>query len=190
MVKKRLRRVRGIVKAAVLGTAAMVMIVGGVIVSARRALPALDVELPPYFQPGKLVPHGVDIGWDCDYWNSVASCTRNGEDGMRYYVSYNTRASIITRVSKWVSDSDITIGDLVLAWGQPLSTDYSVLSWGNRTAFALGGAGLTPFDKVYFVSYTLTASGDGPWRGFVNEEPYPPLRVALPALPLSLAGVP
>ena len=109
---------------------------------------------------------------------------------MRYYVSYNTRASVITRVSKWVSDSDITIGDLILAWGQPLATDYSVLSWGNRTAFALGGAGLTPFDKVYFVSYTLTPSGDEPWRGFVNEEPYPPLRVSLPSLPLTQASFP
>jgi hypothetical protein len=168
-------------KLAVLGSVVMAVVVGGVIVSTRQDPPVLDTNVPSGYRPGGQLSFGLLS--DCDAWDNTVTCTDRDDDGTRYYVSYRGRGRVITRVSKWVSKADIRLGDLILAWGHPSSTEYATVSWGNRSAFAMGSAGWSPFDKVYFVSYYAAETSEGvPWRGFVNMEPYPTLDIELPDL--------
>jgi hypothetical protein len=170
---------------AMAGAVLLSLVIGATLLFARTQLRALDLEAPAYFQHGRRMIEGLYSGWDCDYWSRVASCTMEGQDGLRYYVSYDTKDHTITRVSKWISDWDVTIGELILAWGQPIGNDLAVVSWGNRTAFALGDNGLSPTDKVYFVSYYLNPTKEAPWTGFINRQPYSPHRLELPSLNLA-----
>ncbi len=180
MVKRMLRRLPSALVLAMLGTVTLSVVVSMVVLSSRKPLAAVDAELPPDLRPGNRMLHNISFPWTCDYWNNIASCTDNDANGIRYYVSYTSAHPVITGASKWLSDSGIRIGDLILAWGQPISRENAIVSWGNRSAFAMGNSGFSPFDKVYFVSYTLTPTQEDPWRGFVNETSSPPLQVRLP----------
>jgi hypothetical protein len=68
---------------------------------------------------------------------------------------------------------DLTIGDLILAWGEPTGqTRYGYSAdvyWGTRSAFVSSTPGFSPFSTVYFVTYRAELEQAGPWRGFVSE---------------------
>jgi hypothetical protein len=144
-----------------------------VVLASRSELAPLDVAAPPHLQPGSVLSDTSSCIWDHDHWTTSMRCSERGKKGTRYYVAYDALHNKVTRIAKWTGDAGIKLGDLILVWGPPISVGSGVVSWGNRSAFALGPSGSSPFDKVHIVTYTLEPFQQDAWRGFVNRRPYP-----------------
>jgi hypothetical protein len=143
-----------------------------VLAAAWREPPRLDTEVPAYYRPGQTMTRSRSCSWDRDSWETTVSCTERGMSGLRYFVSYSAVRGTIVRTAKWTAYDNIRLGDLIVAWGQPSSVGSGFLSWGNRSAHAVSRTGMSPFDKVYLISYTLDPVERDRWRGFINREPY------------------
>lgn len=161
-----------------------------VISLSRTALSPRKINIPDAYQPGQPVPGDPPCSARrTDYRAGLASCTDGLRPGPHYFVEYDVQRNIIVHASLWTAQETMTLGDLILTWGQPSGIDNSFLMWGQRGAFASDAEALSPDSKVYFISYDLQPGLQEPWRGFINTRPYtftltlPDLTKLLPSNP-------
>ena len=161
-------------------------------ISLRTAqLPELDIGIPPHYRPGQPLPL---ISTCTIQYQSVTSdivgCVDRDAGNVRYFLQFDSTDKIITRASKYTGNDSITLGDIILRWGEPTGSDSSIVWWGNRSVYISRQLGLAPSSKIYFVTYNLEPENQNAWRGFINETPYL-FTVILPTLaPPSSAVVP
>lgn len=113
--------------------------------------------------------HGYETSGFSPLW-----CSQH-TPGLSAYITVNSTTHKVQHVSYVTYDNNLTIGELIDAWGPP--TDYSTdnyLVWKGDTiksAYVVEGPNWGPFSKVAFISYwnEYSFSTTRPWRGFVNK---------------------
>ena len=143
-----------------------------VVFASRSELSLPDIDVPSYYRPGNALGDLSSCVSEHDSWTTSMRCTERGAGRIRYYIAYDGVHNRVVRASRWTGDEELRLGDLVLAWGPPISVGGGYVSWGKHNAFALGRWGLSPYDKVYIVSYTLEPLTQDRWQGFRNKLPY------------------
>jgi hypothetical protein len=160
-----------------LATVIIILLCGFILsfmLSLRTAqLPELDIEIPPHYRPGQPLPL---ISTCTIQYHSTTSdlvgCVDRDAANVRYFIQFDITGNVITRTSKYTGNDNITLGDIILRWGEPTGSDSSIVRWGNRSVYISRQLGLAPSSKIYFVTYNLEPETQNPWRGFVNETPY------------------
>jgi hypothetical protein len=90
-------------------------------------------------------------------------------NGTNVHVTYDANAQAI--LYTFVETPDLTLGDLIMAWGAP--TRYSradklvTVFWGSRAAH-LPPNSFEPRSRVLNIGYGDSLQDTQPWRGFVN----------------------
>jgi hypothetical protein len=124
----------------------------------KPALPLLSSRL----MPGNVVPnncqiHQIDSEHQYCYLDGINLSLSRGE---------------IVRTYLGVYSSGLTVGDLILNWGEPSGAAYHWytvwLYWPDRYAYILGQ--FTPNSRVGMVVYAKTVTTSyGPWQGYRNQ---------------------
>lgn len=145
---------------------ALILVIGVVVL--RPQFRAVGLQPYPALLPGQPIPHWSQL--DCLFHYYVAKeyfyCRLRYDS--RVLVSYSAPDDTIDRT--WI-DVNMSIGDLILAWGEPLGVSGGSSYWyvhfpGGRAAFI--GSPYTPNTRVYFVRFADPARV-GPvsqWKGF------------------------
>ncbi len=148
--------------------------ISGVTLIARTALHPLDIEIPSKYQPGQVLPS--DIPRFREYYRSYTNVTgyvQRSSTSLDYIIEVDMPGRTIRHVSKWIFDSHITIGDLIVRWGPPTGRRGSFVSWSDRSAFVLADTDhMLPTSQVYFISYGYDPQleANDPWLGFSRSE--------------------
>ncbi len=146
------------------------VVISAIMLTARTALSPLDLELPRVFQPGHVLP--PDVSNFREYYRSLSGVTGYvdpANDQREYIVELDMPGRTIHHVSKWVFDSRLTLGDLILRWGTPTGQRGSFVEWDDRSAFVLSDLGFQPSSEVYFISYGSSSEDLEPWTGFAHS---------------------
>jgi hypothetical protein len=135
----------------------------------RTPIPLLDVQPDQQYMPGNPVPPGSYRDWQ--YAISYTQyCVARQIPGENVTFDVSRRKNLITHTS--VTSGKLTVGDLMLAWGQP--TGYArngfvfEVYWGTRSAYVVAKA-LSPYSPVVFVAYDLELQYQLPWQGLINR---------------------
>ena len=158
------------IAASTVGIVLLSLFMVGVILPLRDApLPTFEIDMPDYYKVGQTLPAHPPCLSSGYYPGKMVSCIEHNMDGMRYSVLYRDTDRVIVHAAVWNCNCNIKLGDLVLQWGQPTGIGYSTILWGNRSAFAFAKSGLSPFNKIYFISYDEKPEAQtNPWRGFTS----------------------
>jgi hypothetical protein len=134
----------------------------------RTAVHPIALDLPVRVLPGSLIPRDAN----CD-WSMVTEyrlfCHVNN-DGVPIHFNYDMRRGVVISVS--VETGEITVGELILAWGEPTGYTKSgtavQLYWGVRSVYLMSRV-FTPSARAGYVFYTREPNRSQPWRGFVTQ---------------------
>jgi hypothetical protein len=129
--------------------------------------PRLDLDSA--FMPGNPVPpHSY-----CDWRLAVTDtrfCVAPPLAGERISFDVDRYKGTIVRTS--LSGRRLTVGELMLAWGQPSGYLKRGISfqvfWQDRSAYLVTSS-LSPHSRVLFLSYDLQRGSQFPWRGLINR---------------------
>jgi hypothetical protein len=134
----------------------------------RTELTTRFPDLDPRFSPGHTLPPNSY----CDWQFAVADtqyCTAELDTEERISMDVNSKTGLITRTN--VSSHGMTVGDLMLIWGEPSGYSRSGIVfqvyWQNRSVYITTSA-LSPHSPVVFISYDLDRPQQLPWSGLVN----------------------
>ncbi len=93
------------------------------------------------------------------------------DDGVIVHFSYDLQEREIT--STVVAVQNVTIGQLILAWGIPTGYAKSVgaaeVYWGTRSVY-LASLPFTPETQVGYIAYSLRPYVTACWHGFTNRD--------------------
>ena len=145
---------------------ALILVIGAVVL--RPSFRAVGLQPYPALMPGQPIPHYSDLSCLWHYFNNDTFYCYLRVD-RRVMVAYDASESAIDRM--WIDTPNLTIGDLILAWGQPrgVSGGYTyqyVHFTGGRAAFV--DRPTSPASRVYFVKFEGPELS-GPinhWKGF------------------------
>lgn len=160
-----------IVAATITMVSVLAVAVTGVVLTARTNLPSLNLELPPDYQPGHIL--SLDLPRYREYYRSYTSLSDYvipAAPDQEYIIEIDMPVRTVQHVSKWIRESGITLGDLILRWGTPIGTHGSFVVWPNRGAFVVTRAGFSPNDAVYFLTYGGDQKSLDAWTGFSREK--------------------
>ncbi len=139
--------------------------------SAVRLAPTVqsfDSSFPSDSQPGGPLPQFAS----CDYHNfygGIAYC----RFGDFFSASYDYTAHKIECIYHSQGFNGLTVGDLILAWGQPTGIEFSgystTLYWGNKLAYVSYNHKFTPSSLVTFTAWCNDQRHGSPWRGFQTK---------------------
>ncbi len=153
-------------------TALLLVAIIGVMLATRTSLRPLNLDLPARYRPGQVLdstqPHFRE------YYRSYTSVTgyvERASDTLDYIIELDMPVRTIRHVSKWIYDSHITLGDLILRWGPPTGKRGSFVEWQDRSAFLTSDDGLFPSDEVYFITFGMAPEDLEPWNGFTSDKP-------------------
>lgn len=132
----------------------------------RTPVEALDLTLPVELEPGRQFVAQEAV--NCDWYHyaqqpDVLDCWWRD-----YNFSLNPKTRIIQRTVLWMQLSSLTIGRLILIWGQPTGFRRSGLLvrvyWPRRYVYVIDRR-FRPESQVRLVVWSDEAGGD-PWQGF------------------------
>jgi hypothetical protein len=148
---------------------ALILVIGAVVLRPQHR----PVGLQPYpaLMPGQPVPPHSDLSclWHYISYSDYFYCYLRYD--RRVMVGYVQAEGHIEKI--WIDTPGMTIGDLILAWGEPCGVSggatYQYIHFaGGRAAFV--GSPTSPASRVYFVKF---AGPDIPgpinqWKGFTS----------------------
>jgi hypothetical protein len=130
----------------------------------RTALEPLVLELPAALRPGSVWPRQSDASCAWYYYMGGPVSCHQGE----FYFTYDPRSSVIEHTAWILPNQELTIGRLVLTWGQPVGIRQSgwlvSVYWPGRYVYVVGRS-FMPDNWVDVVVWSTNDSAD-PWQGF------------------------
>jgi hypothetical protein len=146
---------------------ALILVIGAVVL--RPQFRAVVLQEYPALAPGQPIPdhHDLSCLWHYYSYSDFFYCYLRYD--RRVMVGYMQADGAIDTL--WIDTPNMTIGDLILAWGEPSGVSGGYSYWyvhftGGRAAFI--GSPYTPTSKVYFVKFAGPELS-GPinrWKGF------------------------
>ncbi len=121
--------------------------------------------------PGNPLPPNTCCCYKHLYEQSELTCRIERIRDSIVWLDYDQRLRVISRSN--IYDMNITVGDLILAWGTPLGYlqvgNNHYLFWTGRFAEAIDPS-FTPASKVHLVQYNSKADDSDytAWKGFTN----------------------
>jgi hypothetical protein len=124
-------------------------------------------EPDPQFMPGGAIPSSAYCDWQFALSDSRYCFAESAGDHISLDV--NRSSGIIDRTT--VSGHGLTIGDLILTWGEPSGYSKSGIAflvyWRNQSAY-ITASSLSPRTPIVFISYDLQTPQQLPWAGLIN----------------------
>jgi hypothetical protein len=141
-----------------LGAATLLAVAGGHL-NPHVELSNLAVEV----RPGQQVDKNLNCAWSVgDGWQTYC---RVGK------VTFVSRRDVVKRIKVNTDQSGLTIGQLIVEWGQPLAVDYSTFGptavyWNDRYVYLMPSGPFTPGSKVDSITFTdADQAFDGYYKG-------------------------
>jgi hypothetical protein len=126
-----------------------------------------------YLRPGNPLPRINSCNWDniaSGNEDGTISCHTSQKSGQSIWFSYNVRTQRIVHAS--IATKDITVGELMLVWGEPLGQlrqgNGQYIYWRDRYAYFITRS-FDPTNRVAFVAYHSRPMKCRPWLGFINR---------------------
>jgi hypothetical protein len=133
----------------------------------RTELRPLGLELPSRVQPGKSLPADARCDWHM-VMEHILYCNVVDSNVLVHF-SYDIERQVILSSSMLANGK--TVGDLLLAWGEPSGYTRSEMAvqvfWGARSVY-LSSTPFKPGTRAGYITYTLEPDSARPWHGFTS----------------------